>query len=108
MREARRWAMVRIGYAETRRPISVASGGAAAPLRRFEAEWQRIHVVEIDQPLVERTALIAEEERLGALDALHLAAALSISPRGVVFATSDRELHAAAQRRGLEVLTSGF
>jgi len=96
--------MVRIGYAETRRPISVASGGAKAPLRRFEDEWRRIEVVEIDQPMVERTAVLAEEERLGALDALHLAAALSVSTPRLIFATWDRELHGAALRHRLEVL----
>jgi predicted nucleic acid-binding protein len=103
MTDTRRWAMSRVGYAETSRPISVASGSASEPLRRFTEDWRCFHIVDVDQPLIEHTARLAEQERLGALDALHLASALSIPSSEIVFATWDRALHVAAASHGLRV-----
>ncbi len=42
------------------------------------------------------------------LDALHLAAALVLPPSGLVFATWDRRLHAAAGAEGLELLPAAL
>jgi len=61
-------------------------------------------VIEIDQSLVQGAARLAIERNLRTLDALPLAAALVLPRDGLVFATWDRRLHAAARAERLELL----
>lgn len=94
--------MLRIGFVETFSAIS--RRGNATRVAEFRSEWPSITVVEVDEPLAQRAAELAVSDRLGALDALHLASALLIPRDDVVFATWDRRLHAAARARGLATL----
>ncbi len=96
------WVMCRVGYVET--AGAVARGGGVGDLDRFRRDWSLIDVVEISQSLVERAASLAVSSGLRALDALHLAAALSVLGGDVLFATWDVRLHRAAREHGLRTL----
>lgn len=101
MRTSDAWATCRIGYTETKLSVALAS-----PLEKpddLDLDWPEFRVVEVDQALVESAVELALAERLKTLDALHLAAAITLGPN-VTFATWDHALHAAAARPGLEVL----
>jgi predicted nucleic acid-binding protein len=94
-------AMCRVGFVETIR--AVAFGGDRRDVKRVEGHWTAIHAVEVDRVLTEKAAALAVSHGLRALDALHLAAALSL-PGDVIFATWDRRLHEAAANEGLPTL----
>ncbi|HEX5762096.1 MAG TPA: type II toxin-antitoxin system VapC family toxin [Solirubrobacterales bacterium] len=95
-------AMCRVGFVETARAVALA--GERRDVKRVERNWAAIDVVEVDRALTERAAELAISYGLRALDALHLAAALSLPPRDLLFATWDRRLHRAARAEGLTVL----
>jgi uncharacterized protein len=97
-----RWVMCRIGYVEAVR--AVARGGEPEDVERLKREWGLFDVVEISQDLSERAARLAVSTGLRALDALHLAAALSVPARSILFATWDVRLHRAAREQGLPTL----
>jgi predicted nucleic acid-binding protein len=96
------WVMCRIGYVET--AGAVARGGQLEDLERLRRDWSLVDIVEVSQALVERAARLAASRGLRALDALHLAAALSIPTGNVLFATWDTRLHRAARAQGLRTL----
>jgi predicted nucleic acid-binding protein len=97
------WAMCRIGFIETIR--AVARGGEPEDVERAKSDWMiGCDVVELDQGLAEHAAQLALASGLRALDALHLAAALSLSVEYLTFATWDVRLHRAALERGLRTL----
>lgn len=102
MRDAESWFICRIGYVETIRAVSLVAGPVAE--RALRREWPAFGVVEVDAGLVEHAAALALEHGLRSLDALHLAAALVLGSGGVVMATWDRRLHAAAATEGLGTL----
>ena len=96
------WYACRVAFVETVRAVGLAAGASATqPVRD---EWPSFGVVEVDQDLAEQAAQLALEDRLRSLDALHLAAALLLPADGLVLATWDRRLHAAAQSRRLRTL----
>jgi predicted nucleic acid-binding protein len=66
-------------------------------------DWPSFEVVEVDAELAEHAADLALRKELRSLDALHLAAALLISPDELTLATWDARLHRAAQSQGLAV-----
>jgi len=101
MRDAELWIVMRAAFVETMRALTLAGGPTP---RRFASELPSFTVVEVDQPLCDRAATLAGEEDLRSLDALHLAAALTVGDERLVLATWDRRLWAAAFRRGLAVL----
>ena len=94
--------MCRAGFVETVRAVGLVAGTRAA--KAVEDEWGAFGVVEVDQSLVEHAASLALEHNLRSLDSLHLAAALVLPGEGLLFATWDRRLHAAAGAEGLELL----
>jgi uncharacterized protein len=102
MTRAEGWFMCRAGYVETVRAVGFAAGKKAT--RTVREEWPAIGVVEIDQRLVEHAAELAIDLDLRSLDALHLAAALVLPREGLVIATWDRRLHAAARATGLALM----
>jgi predicted nucleic acid-binding protein len=106
MDDADGWFMCRAGLVETVRAVGLAAGATATS--SVTEEWPAFGVVEVDQPLVEHAAALALERDLRSLDSLHLAAALVLPLDGLVFATWDRRLHAAAGAAGLELLPAGF
>jgi predicted nucleic acid-binding protein len=96
------WFICRIGFVEAVRAVGVTGGQAAA--RGVREEWGAFGVVEVDQALVERAAELAVARDLRSLDALHLAAALTLPPDDLVLATWDRRLHEAARGERLSVI----
>lgn len=96
------WAMCRIGLVETVR--AVARGGEPEDVERVKRDWIGCDVVELDQDLAEHAAQLALSSGLRALDALHLAAALSLSTESLILATWDIRLHRAAREHGLSTL----
>jgi len=95
------WFICRIAFVEVIRAVGITAGHAAA--RAVREEWGAFGVVEVDQALVERAAELALTRDLRSLDALHLAAALTLPPDDLVLATWDRRLHEAAREEGLSV-----
>jgi predicted nucleic acid-binding protein len=94
--------MCRIGSVETVRAVGLAGGrGAASTVRE---EWHMFDVVEVDERLAEDAAELAIDRELRSLDALHLAAALTLTAEDLLFATWDRRLHAAARVEGLKLI----
>ena len=100
------WSMCRIGYVETVR--AVALGGEPGDVGRVTRDWSLFDIVEISQRLVEHAARLASSSGLRALDALHLAAALSLTPEAPTFATWDARLHRVACEHGLETLPASL
>jgi uncharacterized protein len=99
---ADRWLMCRIGYVETVRAVGLVGGRPATSAVR--EEWHMFDVVEVDAGLAEEAAELAIDCELRSLDALHLAAALTLPVEDLFLATWDRRLHAAARVVGLEVI----
>ncbi len=62
-----------------------------------------VHLIRLDDPLLERAADLSPAS-LRSLDALHLAAALTIGPDLGAFVTYDERLQDAALAQGLTVL----
>jgi uncharacterized protein len=104
MDRAEGWFMCRVGFVETARAVGLSAGQAA--LRTVREEWPAFGVIEVDQRLVEDAAKLAIARELRSMDALHLAAALMLPRDGLLLATWDRRLHAAAGAEGL-ALTPG-
>lgn len=102
MRGADALSMCRIGFVETVR--AVGRDGDRSDIERAERDWPWIDAVEIDQALSEHAARLALSHRLRTLDALHLAAALSLSNEELTIATWDKRLHRAALEEGLATL----
>jgi predicted nucleic acid-binding protein len=102
MNGARALSICRIGFVETVR--AVALGGDDRDVKKMEAEWAWFDVVDVDQALVERGAKLAVSHQLRSLDALHLAAALTLPDGDLTFATWDSRLHGAARAEGLDTL----
>lgn len=102
--EGARWSACRICFVETVRAVDSVAGQPG--VRKVREDWPSVDVVEVDQALSERAAQLTLSHRLRALDALHLAAALSLPTGDLTFATWDTHLHRAARDEGLETLPS--
>jgi predicted nucleic acid-binding protein len=96
----------RIGFVETIR--AVARGGEPEDLERAERDWDGFHIIEVDRIVTEHAARLSVETGLRTLDALHLAAALTLPAESVTFATWDVRLHRAARKHGLRTLPTGL
>jgi uncharacterized protein len=92
----------RVGFVETVR--AVARGGEPQDVVRAEHDWASFHVVDVDQAVTEHAARLSVRTGLRTLDALHLAAALTLPVESVIFATWDIRLHRAAREHGLRTL----
>lgn len=95
-----------VGFVETQRAVGRAVG--LRGVTRFEAELLGFDVVDFDRALAGRAGRIGWLTGLRSLDAMHLAAALSLSPGGLRFATWDLRLHRAAREHGLRTLPASF
>jgi predicted nucleic acid-binding protein len=102
MDRASGWFTCRVGFVETCRAVSLVAG--AATVTRFQAEWPTFSVVEIDQSLSADAVSLAIEHELRSLDALRLAAALTLPKDDLVVATWDRRLYGAARAKGLRLI----
>ncbi len=102
MQAADGWFMCRVGYVEALRAIVLAAGTDAG--RSVTAEWPAFGVVEVDQDLAQAAVSLAVRHQLRSLDALHLASALVLPQDGLMMATWDQRLHAAAGAEGIALL----
>jgi predicted nucleic acid-binding protein len=102
MNRASAWSTCRLSFVETVRAVGLTGGQKG--VKRVESDWQSLDVVDVDQALAERAAKLALSHRLRSLDALHLAAALTLPDRDLTFATWDGRLHRAAREEGLRTL----
>lgn len=106
MERASAYKMCRVGFVETAR--AVALGGGSDDLEKMESDWTRVDVIEVDRALAEDAAKLAVHHRLRTLDALHLAAALTLVDEDPTFATWDASLHRAANECGLRTLPAAL
>jgi predicted nucleic acid-binding protein len=106
MARARTYKMCRVGFVET--VGAVARGGSSSDVEAMERDWPSVDVVEVDAALAEHAGRLAVEHRLRALDALHLAAALSLVDDDPTFVTWDTRLHRAALAQGLRTLPAAL
>jgi uncharacterized protein len=72
-----------------------------AALRTLDNLWRNIFVLDVDERLVERAAVLADRESLRAYDAVHCATAESVNEREMVVASGDGALLAACSRLGM-------
>lgn len=96
----------RICFVEAVRAVGLAVGELA--VKSVERDWPALEIVEVDRGLSRRAARLAVSHRLRTLDALHLAAALSLSSEELTIATWDKRLHRAARKEGLATLPAAL
>lgn len=99
-----------IGYVEARAALARAARDGRLPRKRrecalasLESLWEGASIVELSLDLVARAGALAEQRRLRAGDAIHLASALMFDEPDLVLASWDTELRAAAAESGLAV-----
>jgi len=73
--------------------------------RAIRDDWERIHVIPVDQRCLDRAAELGRTQPVRTVDALHLAAADRL-PRPVTFATFDPAQIPVAMGMGFDVLSS--
>ena len=100
MTNANAWFVCRLAFVEVVRAVTMSVGHRAT----VRDEWSKFDVVDLDQSLAERAADLAIDHRLRSLDAIHLAAALTLRPDDLVFASWDDRLAEAAAAEGLALL----
>jgi predicted nucleic acid-binding protein len=102
-----------VGYPELRGSIARAVRGGRItrddyPAARLDLErmWGALTAIRLDGRLARLAGSLADRHALTALDAIHLASALSLREPGedVAFVTFDRRLREAALAEGLTVL----
>jgi hypothetical protein len=73
--------------------------------RALRDDWERIHVVPVDQRCLDRAAELGRTQPLRTVDALHLAAADRL-PRPVTYATFDPNQIPVALALGFQVVST--
>ena len=73
--------------------------------RALRDDWERVHVVPLDQRCLDRATELTREQPLRTVDALHLAAADRL-PRPVTFATFDPRQIPVALALGFDVAST--
>ena len=114
--EASSFLCASIGYVEATSALArMRKGGriTIGQLREKQAEleriWRSVSVHSTNEALIDLAARIAQEDALRAYDAVHLAAAVSFAQREPLeFACWDRELRAAAKRRGFALVPASL
>ncbi len=90
----------RAALARVRHTGRVSPRRAVAARRRIEALWAGIDRIEVSELLAARAGDLADEHRLRAYDAVHLASLEHVGDPETVFVSSDRDLLAAARSIG--------
>ncbi len=103
---AGKWSSCRHGFVEAVRAVGLKAGELGA--RRVRNDWLACNVIELDHRLAESAAQLAVSTGLRTLDAMHLAAALTLPAESVIFATWDRRLHRIAREHGLRTLPAAL
>ncbi|MGH8906237.1 MAG: type II toxin-antitoxin system VapC family toxin [Egibacteraceae bacterium] len=108
--EAARVVSVRGAYAEGRAALAQAHrlGRLTSPALReavsqFDTIYDQLDRIEVDDVLVRRAGLLAEEQALRGYDAVHLAAAERIQDGDAVLISGDAQLCRAARQMGFAV-----
>ena len=98
----------RLGYVETAAVLSQArrldrltSKQRRSALNGLDDIWSQILIAEIDRPLVDRAAFLADQFALRGYDAVHCASAEVVNGDTVVAAGGDRQLLAAWKALGI-------
>jgi uncharacterized protein len=73
----------------------------AAGRRRLDDLWPGLTVIDVDEQVVTRAAVLAHRESLRGYDAVHCASAESVNDATLVVATGDRTMLAACARLGM-------
>jgi uncharacterized protein len=107
-----------IAYVETRSALArksrldqVDDAALQRHKREFERDWAQLYRLPMDVTTVRRAAELAEQHRLRAYDAVHLATAdlLQAAIRApVAFACFDNALNEVALRLDLKLITDGW
>jgi uncharacterized protein len=94
-----------LGYVEMRSAIGRRVGRRTAvhAWSRLDQRWQRIETLDVDDGLIALAVRAADTHGLRTLDALHLAAALSMRRTEVVVVSYDAELRRASELEGFAV-----
>jgi predicted nucleic acid-binding protein len=94
---------VSLGYLEVRSAIRrrLVGRDLGRAQRRLSDYWSSVEVRAVEQRLLRLGERAVDRHGLRTFDALHLAAALELRLRGLVLATWDSELRAAARAEGL-------
>lgn len=99
-----------VGYAEVRSAIAAAERSRRVSWRRsaeaveeLDEVWPIVSTVELDDSLALFAGAVAVRHGLRALDAIHLASALSLFDGDPVMVSWDDELRRAAEAEGLAV-----
>ena len=101
---------VRLVYPEARAALAQAERLGRLTTRQlrdavteFDALFEQIDLVEVDDILARRAGELAEARQLRGYDAVHLAAADRVRDRSVVMVAGDGALLAAAAAEGMAV-----
>ena len=104
-------ATVRMTFAEISAALARASrlGRLTADahdraMAALESVWAQMDVLDVDDDLVRAAGALARDHALRGYDAVHCAAALRVTSGTTVALAGDRDLLAAWQREGLQVL----
>ncbi|GAB3384404.1 type II toxin-antitoxin system VapC family toxin [Humibacter soli] len=87
--------------AQARRTGRVSDEQHRGGLENLSALWASFRVVDVDEPLVERAAEVAEDQGLRAYDAVHGASAELVASKETVGVSGDQALLAAWSDLGL-------
>ncbi|CAN5116912.1 type II toxin-antitoxin system VapC family toxin [soil metagenome] len=98
-----RWASCALAHVEV---IRAARKRDAESVARARLLLERIDLIAVDEPVLTTAADLADE-RLGSLDAVHVAAALSLDDDLAELITYDRRMVSAAEGLGLPVISPG-
>lgn len=106
MAEATTWCASALARAETLQAlhqVAVTPGQHESLWRAVRADWDRFHVVPLDDRCLAEAVEIGATYRVRSVDAIHLAAAHRL-PRPVRYLTLDRRQIPAAASLGFEVI----
>lgn len=97
-----------VAYPEVRSALAAASRDHRISRRRLatlvselDVAWSGIDRVDVDPELADAAGRIVEKHRLRALDAIHLATALTVDDGETVMVAWDEALRDAAESEGL-------
>jgi len=100
------WVTARHSYIEIVLALHrrLADDARRAAMAAFEADWDRMYLVALDETVCRRAAELGVVVGARTLDALHLAAAERAGGRSLPIVTFDVRLAEAARRLGFAVL----
>lgn len=99
------YAEARAALAKARRMQRIDDDALRALVTDLDADWARLSVVDVDEPLVRRAGALAEQFALRGFDSVHLAAAERLNTvaeaESFAFAAFDERLCEGAEALGI-------